>query len=195
MNWIKTVIKNMMPLFRKILMVFIFLVPISNSFAAMVTFVQRATVDDSGTFISGVNFNADGTKLFTVYNTKASGDYSHVSEYNLSTPFDISTRTYAGDDERCILNSSDTTTGPINTVFDLEFSNDGTKLFVGRGGTTNGADHDRVFRFDLTSPYDISTCSFVNQTSSLDSNSLQNGSNAGAVTSEKKRSSSSRFRN
>ena len=45
----------------------------------MVTFVQRATVDDSGTFISGVNFNADGTKLFTVYNTKASGDYSHVS--------------------------------------------------------------------------------------------------------------------
>ena len=32
----------------------------------------------------------------------------------------------------------------------------------------------------------ISTCSFVNQTSSLDSDPLQNGSNAGAVTSEKK---------
>ena len=152
----------------------------------MVTFVQRATVDDSGQYITGVNFNADGTKLFTVYHTKASGDYTHVSEYNLSTPFDISTRTYAGDSERCILNSSDTTTGPIGDVYDLEFSNDGTKFFVARGANNNGEDHDRVFRFDLTSPYDISTCSFVNQTSSLDSNTLQNGSNAGAVTSGKK---------
>ena len=174
-----------MKFIKKFILILLFIFPISSSYGAMVTFVQRATVDDSGTFISGVNFNADGTKLFTVYNTKASGDYSHVSEYNLSTPFDISTRTYAGDDERCILNSSDTTTGPINNVFDLEFSNDGTKLFVGRGSNTNGADHDRVFRFDLTSPYDISTCSFVNQTSSLDSDPLQNGSNAGAVTSGK----------
>jgi len=176
-----------MKYFKKIILVLLFLFPISNSFGAMVTFVQRATVDDSGQYITGVNFNADGTKLFTVYQTKASGDYTHVSEYNLSTPFDISTRTYAGDGERCILNSSDTTTGPINAVYDLEFSNDGTKLFVGRGSNaSNGADHDRVFRFDLTSPYDISTCSFVNQTSSLDSDALQNGSNAGDVTSGKK---------
>ena len=174
-----------MKFIKNLILILLFIFPISSSYGAMVTFVQRATVDDSGTFISGVNFNADGTKLFTVYNTKASGDYSHVSEYNLSTPFDISTRTYAGDDERCILNSSDTTTGPINNVFDLEFSNDGTKLFVGRGINANGADHDRVFRFDLTSPYDISTCSFVNQTSSLDSDPLQNGSNAGSVTSGK----------
>jgi hypothetical protein len=172
-----------MKYFKKIILVLLFLFPISNSFGAMVTFVQRATVDDSGTYITGVNFNADGTKLFTVYHTKASGDYNHVSEYNLSTPFDISTRTYAGDDERCILNSSDTTTGPINSVYDLEFSNDGTKLFVGRGGNANGADHDRIFRFDLTTAYDISTCSFVNQTSSLDSDALQNGSNAGDITS------------
>ena len=168
-----------MKYFKKIILVLLFLFPISNSFGAMVTFVQRATVDDSGQYITGVNFNADGTKLFTVYHTKASGDYTHVSEYNLSTPFDISTRTYAGDGERCILNSSDTTTGPIDYVYDLEFSNDGTKFFVVRGGNTNGADHDRVFRFDLTSPYDVSTCTFAHETTDLDSTTYTSGIKAG----------------
>ena len=108
-----------MKYFKKIILVLLFLFPISNSFGAMVTYVQRATVDDSGTYITGAHFNADGTKLFTIYQTKASGSYSHVSEYNLSIPFDISTRTYAGDDERCILNSGDTSTGPILSLIHI----------------------------------------------------------------------------
>ena len=54
------------------------------------------------------------------------------------------------------------------------------KLFVGRGALTDGADHDRIFGFELSSPFDVSTCSFSdNQTSGLDSHALQNGSNAG----------------
>ena len=87
MNWIKIVIKNMMSSVRKILMVFIFLLPISNSFAAMVTFVQKAAVDDSSDVsdISGIHFNVDGTKMFTMYSTKDDGvSYRQVSEYNLT---------------------------------------------------------------------------------------------------------------
>ena len=44
------------------------------------------------------------------------------------------------------------------------------------------ANRDRVFRFDLTSPYDVSTCAFANQTSDLDTGTLQDGSNAGDIT-------------
>ncbi len=171
-------------LIRKILILFFFLLSIPNSFGAMVTYVQKATVDDSGEYIQGIEFNPDGTKMFIVLQAKASGNYTHVSEYNLSTPFDISTKSYAGDSERCILDSDDTTDGPVDAVYGLDFSKDGTKLFVGRGKNAAGANKDRVFRFDLTSPFDISTCSFANQTSSLDTDALQKDSNAGDPNSE-----------
>ena len=110
------------------------------------------------------------------------GDFSQVDEYDLTTPFDISTQSYAGDSERCNLDNSDggDSFGPnMNTTFGLEFSNDGMKLFVGTGGNAIDAERDRVFRFDLTSPYDVSTCSFANQTPGLDTDALQDGSNAG----------------
>ena len=173
---------------KKIIILLIFLFPISHSFGAMVTYVQKATVDDSGEYIQGIEFNPDGTKMFIVLGEKASGTYTHVSEYNLSTPFDISTKSYAGDSERCILDNSagggETADGPIDQVYDLDFSKDGMKLFVGRGKNATGENKDRVFRFDLTSPFDISTCSFANQTSSLDTDALQIGSNAGDPNSE-----------
>ena len=175
-------------LIKKILIIFFLLFPISSSFGAMVTYVQKATVDDSGEYIQGIEFNPDGTKMFIVLGEKASGTYTHVSEYNLSTPFDISTKSYAGDSERCILDNSagggETADGPIDQVYDLDFSKDGMKLFVGRGKNAAGANKDRVFRFDLTSPFDISTCSFANQTSSLDTDALQKNSNAGDPNSE-----------
>ena len=141
---------------------------------------KTAAVNDSGTFASGIHFNPDGTKMFVVYSTKASGDYTHVSEYNLSAPFDVSTKVYASDDQRCILNSGETDFGPIDKVHDLEFSNDGLMLFVSRGvNNSDDSRGDKVFRFDLTSPYDVSTCVFASQTPGLDTDLLQDGSNAG----------------
>ena len=68
-------------------------------------------------------------KLYTTYAQKPILDnvrdtFQYVHEYNLSTPYDISTRTYAGNDERCELGSgSDGHSG--NAAHDLEFSNDG----------------------------------------------------------------------
>ena len=177
-----------MTLLKKVLVIFFFLIPFSNSFAAMITFNDRTlvaikddtSIDDSGDHITGIHFNDDGTKMFVSYHDDHHDTYNHISEFNLTTPFDVSTSSYAGDDERCTLNTGDTTFGPVGRVFDLEFSNDGMKVFVARGGLGNDANDDRVFGFDLTSPYDISTCSFgTNQTSNLDSDALQNGSNAG----------------
>ena len=96
-------------------------------------------------------------------------------------------KTYAGNGQRCILDNGDGDYGPTDWMHGLKFSHDGMMLFVGRGnaGSTN-ANGDRVFRFDLTRPYDISTCNFpvgsaVHATSNLDSGGLQDGSNAGTV--------------
>ncbi len=155
----------------------------------MHTFVQKAAVTDgTNKDPMGVHFNPAGTKMFILSQqpdnqaANTNGIYSHVSEYNLSAPFDVSTKVYASDDQRCILNSGETDFGPIDKVHDLEFSNDGLMLFVSRGNAKGTANDDRVFRFDLTSPYDVSTCAFANQTSDLDTSTLQDGSNAGDIT-------------
>jgi hypothetical protein len=179
-----------MKFIKNFILILLFILPISNSFGAMVTFVQKAAVDDNSgvtrsDHINGIHFNSDGTKMFTVSQRKVSAIssvYAHINEYDLSTPFNVSTKTYASDDEVCILNSGDTNSGPISAITDLEFSNDGLMLFVSRGNAKGTANDDRVFRFDLTSPYDVSTCAFANQTSDLDTGTLQDGSNAGDIT-------------
>tara|TARA_E500000178_G_scaffold141055_1_gene140686 strand:+ start:206 stop:2437 length:2232 start_codon:yes stop_codon:yes gene_type:complete len=171
-----------MSFLKKILIIFIFLLPVSNSFGAMVTSVQNETFEDLGREINGIHFNKDGTKVFTSYSFPLAAtplDHHFIHEYNLSTPYDISTRTYAGNDERCKTGSGSDGT-ETQFIHDLEFSSDGMKLFT----TTRGNDGDVVYRFDLTSPYDISTCTYISETIDLDSdNTLQNGSNAGTRSS------------
>ena len=86
---------------KKFIIIFFLLIPISNSFGAMVTHNQTETVimsNAAGGIVAGVEFNSDGTKMFTSYsqpNDVRSGYY--IQEYNLSKPYDISTRVYAGD--------------------------------------------------------------------------------------------------
>ena len=173
-----------MKFIKNFILILLFILPISNSFGAMVTYVQNeAFLDGPGDSnkqsrsINGIHFNKDGTKLFTTYNFKpeisgSATDFQFVHEYNLSTPYDISTRTYAGDDERCELGSG-SNGHDENSAHDLEFSNDGMKLF------TSDKNGDILFRFDLTSPYDVSTCTYVYQTTTVDTPALQNDSNAG----------------
>ena len=140
--------------------------------------MQNEVFEDLGREINGIHFNKDGTKVFTSYSFQpldAPKDHHFINEYNLSTPYDISTRTYAGNNERCETGSGSDGT-ETQYIHDLEFSSDGMKLFT----TTRGNDGDIVYRFDLTSAYDISTCTYVSETIDLDSdNDLQNGSNAG----------------
>ena len=58
----------------------------------------------------------------------------------------------------------------LRGIFDLEFSSDGMKLFTVQSANVDNSSGERidiVFRFDLTSPYDISTCSFAQETADL----------------------------
>ena len=169
-------------LLKRILIIFFLSLPISHSFASMVSLVQsKSGLDDGGgSTPNALDFNDDGTKLFIVY--QQSGDtFSYVNEYTLSSPFNVSTASYAGDSERCYLDNTggDTDFGPKTRVFGIDFSKDGMKLFVARGNTGGDDNDDKVFRFDLTSPFDVSTCSFANETTDLDTEALQEDSNAG----------------
>ena len=139
------------------------------------TITTDLTDEDFG--VGDIRFNPDGTKMFLLSQQKKD-TFSAIYEYNLSKPFDVSTKSYTGDSERCILTNGGDDDLNTNTAFGLDFTDDGMKIFVGNGALSAGEDKDRVYRFDLTSPYDVSTCSFVNQTSNLDSTALQNDSNA-----------------
>jgi len=179
---------------RKIVFVLLIIFPISNSFGGMVTEVQNLTVaedagDGESKNINGVDFNHDGTKMFVLYQQQqdnSGSDPRFIDEYNLSIAFDISTATYAGDSERCELDDG-TSGGNFRRVFDLEFTDNGLSFFhtVGNAGNNN-LDMQAVNRYDLTSPFDISTCTFANDTVDLNHDDLQNGSNAGAHDGVKK---------
>ena len=101
------------------------------------THVQTETFNDGTTgtgdgIIAGIEFNKDGTKMFTSFGfdlVDPADDYHYLNEYNLSTPYDISTRTYAGNNERCELGTGGNGHSG-NQAHDLEFSNDGMKLFT-----------------------------------------------------------------
>ncbi len=170
-------------LIRKILILFFFLLSIPNSFGAPVTLVHTTQFND-GPSPGGIEFNKDGTKMFIVHYTKDTGDdYEAIYEYDLSTPFDSSesSRTYTGDSERCVLgdgtNGIDTNNNAV--LYDLEFSSDGMKLFTSSRINGDGTNEDILYRFDLTSPYDVSTCSYVMETTDLETDANINGSKAG----------------
>ena len=140
-----------MSLLKKILVVFFLLFQISSSFAEMVTFNQRVTVNEVGEtdkggtgsddedwgIAAGIEFNPDGTKMFVSFSQNFEGGSESATEinpliintYNLSTPYDISTSTYAGDNQRCTF---DRDTGQVTNhrLFDLEISSDGMKMLV-----------------------------------------------------------------
>ena len=117
---------NLMKFIKNFILILLFIFPISNSFSAMVTYNQEVEVNmSSGGLVAGVAFNNDGTKMFTSYSQK-NGEEFYIQEYNLSTPYNISTRVYAGDSERCLLDSVYSS----GSIYDLEFSSDGMKLFT-----------------------------------------------------------------
>ena len=142
----------------------------------MVTYNQIVEVDpSSGGTISGVAFNDDGTKMFTSYFQKDGDDY-YIREYNLSTPYDVSTRVYAGDSERCLIDASggDADVYTSGGMHDLEFSSDGMKFFfvIGNNGT-NFFSGDNVYGYDLDAPYNLENCKKASHRTSFDAAALQ----------------------
>jgi hypothetical protein len=78
-----------MKFIKNFILILLFIFPISNSFGAMVTEVdsdqEYSFVDGSVGALNGIAFNPDGTKMFLSHQSSD----QFISEYNLSTPFDI----------------------------------------------------------------------------------------------------------
>ena len=75
-----------------------------------------------------------------------------VNEYSLSTAFDVSTATYAGNSERFSV---------VSQEIGISFNNDGTKMFI--VGNTG----ENVNEYSLSTAFDVSTASYVQNFSVL----------------------------
>ena len=93
---------------------------------------------------TGMAFSNDGAKMFVV-----GWIGEDINEYTLSTPFDVSTASYAGDVERFSVSEQDT--APRG----MAFSNDGAKMFV------VGWIGEDINEYTLSTPFDVSTASYA----------------------------------
>jgi len=87
-----------------------------------------------------VTFKPDGTKMYVTGNA---GD--DVNEYDLGTPWDISTASYL---QNFSVSSQDL--GPT----DVQFKPDGTKMYICGNG------NDRVYQYSLSTAWDVSAASY-----------------------------------
>ena len=112
--------------------------PFDVSTASYAGDTERFSVLSEEVLPSGMAFSNDGAKMFVVgFNAK------YINKYTLSTPFDVSTAIFAGNDERLRISGQDSS--PQGMVF----SNDGTKMFV------VGNDGDDINEYTLSSVYPI----------------------------------------
>jgi len=105
------------------------------------SFVQVKSVSAQDGTPTGLFFKPDGTKMYVVGGT---GD--EIDEYNLSTPWNISTAVFLQ-----VKSVSAQDTAPKS----LFFKPDGTKMYI---TGFNGAEVDE---FNLSTPWSVSTASFV----------------------------------
>ena len=154
-------------LIKKILIIFFFLLPISNSFAVVTeidnqAFAEFETTGDLGSkSISGIHFNNDGTSMFALFLAHSDGN-AYVEEFTLSTPFDISTKSssYVA---RCDISSH----GFSINAYDLDFSSDGKSLFYVAWGES-----DYIYRFDLSARFKLDNCVYKQRSTDIDVASL-----------------------
>lgn len=88
-------------------------------------------------------FSTDGTKMYVLCNAKVSGNSGEIFQYTLSTPWDVSTATYA----------TKTYVADINAAA-MWFKPDGTRFYVAEdGGGTS------VIQYNLGTAWDLATAS------------------------------------
>ena len=94
----------------------------------------------------GLEFNNDGSKMFVLFDGNGGPSITDdVSEYNLTSAFDISTASYVQK-----ISVSNREIYPKG----LAFNNDGTKFYV------TGGHQDKVNEYNLTSAFDLSNWSY-----------------------------------
>jgi DNA-binding beta-propeller fold protein YncE len=100
------------------------------------------------TYPAGIAFSPDGTKMFMV------GRFNqNVSQYTLSTAWNVSTATYASLSKNVISQEAD--------PFAVEFSSDGTRMFI------VGRTSDTVYQYTLGTAWNVSTATYASLSKSV----------------------------
>ncbi|MEE9345658.1 MAG: hypothetical protein V3U88_08630 [Methylococcales bacterium] len=110
--------------------------------------VTESSVSSEDNNPNGIAFNNDGSKVYMVGSTNDS-----IHEYDLSTPFDISTKSSVQVTESVA--SEDTVPSGI------AFNDDGTKVYM------VGDQNDSIYEYNLSTAFDLSTKSVVQVTKSV----------------------------
>ena len=105
--------------------------------------MQSKSLDSN--FYLGLNFNNDGTKMYTV--NAGGGTSDAVIEHILTTPYDISTA--------IVNNTNGVSRGGDTQATQVVFNNDGTKMFI-----VNHAGRKSVDEYLLSTAFDVSTATF-----------------------------------
>ena len=105
-----------------------------------VSYLQNLDVSSQDLYPSDVFFKSDGLKMYV---SGLGGD--DVSEYNLSTAWDVSTASYS---QSFSLSTQDT------SLTGIYFKPDGTKLYA------TGNSGDGVYEYNLSTAWDVSTASY-----------------------------------
>ena len=105
--------------------------------------MQSKSLDSN--FYLGLNFNNDGTKMYTV--NAGGGTSDAVIEHILTTPYDISTA--------IVNNTKGVSRGGDTQATQVVFNNDGTKMFI-----VNHAGRKSVDEYLLSTAFDVSTATF-----------------------------------
>jgi len=108
------------------------------------------SVASQDTYLTGIFFKPDGTKMYACGNTNDT-----IFQYSLSTAWDLSTASY---DSKSFSVASQDTFSP--SVF---FKEDGLTMFTMGGGT------DAVYEYTLSTAWDVSTASYTNNSFSVNS--------------------------
>ena len=101
-----------------------------------------------------IEMSSDGTKMYLMTNN----NYDTIYQYNLSTAYDVTTASYAS--KSLAIGSQDTATAGFT------LSSDGTKIL-----TVGGTSPDSIYRYDLSTAYDLATASYASQSLSVTSQS------------------------
>ena len=145
---------RIVPIFAIFLLASILMFHSPSGFTANAAITTATVTDGDSRFIAGgaatsprhVEFNNDGTKMFIV-----EGTLDFVLEWTLTTGFDISTATYAGNAEAFDLFKNNRNGFGDGHPRGIHFNTDGTKMFV------VGNNVDEINEYSLSTGFDISS--------------------------------------
>ena len=93
-------------------------------------------------------FSQDGSKMYML-----GSDNDSVFQYTLSTPWDVSTGSYAS--------KSLSVAGQETSPYGMTIKPDGTKVYVG------GSNTETIYQYTLSTPWDVSTGTYDNKSFSV----------------------------